>query len=85
MRSAFFVFKAVVGSNCIIEPGTKVIGVQIADNRYVPMGAILNKQSDADHLPKITVDYIFRTLNQDVVRVNVQLAGGYNKKLPKKI
>ena len=79
------VFKAVVGNNCVIEPGAKVVGVTVADGRYVPMGTVLNSQKDADNLPKITEDYPFRKLNAGVVHVNVQLADGYNGKLPKEM
>lgn len=76
------VFKAVIGSNCVIEPGAKVVGVKVADGCYVPMGSVLNKQDDADKLPKITDAYPFKKLNSGVVHVNVQLADGYNGKLP---
>jgi carbonic anhydrase/acetyltransferase-like protein (isoleucine patch superfamily) len=76
------VFKSVIGSNCVVEPGAKVVGVKVADGRYVPMGTILNKQADADRLPEITDAYPFKQLNSGVVHVNVQLADGYNGKLP---
>jgi carbonic anhydrase/acetyltransferase-like protein (isoleucine patch superfamily) len=76
------VFKSVIGSNCVIEPGAKVVGVKVADGHYVPMGTVLNKQADADALPRITEAYPFRKLNSGVVHVNVQLADGYNGKLP---
>ena len=79
------VFKAAIGSNCVIEPGAKVLGVTVGDDRYVPMGTILNKQADADNLPKITEAYPFRKLNAGVVHVNIQLADGYNHKLPKEL
>lgn len=79
------VFKAVIGNNCVIEPGAKVLGVEVADNRYVPMGTILNKQEDADDLPRITDSYPFKKLNSGVVHVNIQLADGYNGKLPKEL
>ncbi len=72
------VFKAVVGSNCVVEPGAKVFEVQVQDGHYVPMGMILNQQSEADKLPKITEEYAFKSLNADVLQVNVQLADGYN-------
>jgi len=77
------VFKAVIGNNCVIEPGAKVLGVKVADGRYVPMGTVLNKQADADNLPRITDAYPFKQLNSGVVHVNVQLADGYNQKIPK--
>lgn len=79
------VFKAVVGSGCVIEPGAKVVGVNIPDERYVPMGTILNQQSEADNLPRITESYAFRKLNEGVVHVNVQLADGYNGKVPREL
>ncbi len=79
------VFKAVIGNNCVIEPGAKVLGVQVGNDRYVPMGTILNSQKDADNLPKITADYPFKKLNAGVVHVNIQLADGYTGKLPKEI
>ena len=79
------VFKAVIGNNCVIEPGAKVLGVEVADNRYVHMGTVLNKQADADNLPEITDAYPFKKLNSGVVHVNIQLADGYNGKLPKEL
>ena len=70
------VFKAIVGKGCVIEPGAKIVGVEIADGRCVPMGAIINKQKDADKLPKAE-DSVFAQTNKAVVHVNVQLAAGY--------
>jgi hypothetical protein len=46
------------------------------------MGMVLNNQNDADALPRITAAYPFKNLNSRVVHVNVQLADGYNGKLP---
>lgn len=79
------VFKAVIGNRCVIEPGAKVLGVKVADGRYVPMGTVLNNQADADNLPRITEAYPFKDLNAGVVHVNIQLADGYNQKLPKEL
>ncbi len=76
------VFKAKVGDNCVIEPGAKVVGVEIPADRYVPMGAVIRNQEDADLLPEITEDYAFKNLNGGVVHVNIQLADGYNGKRP---
>ena len=75
-------FKAVIGNNCVVEPGVKVVGVKVPEGRYVPMGAVVNNQSDAENLPEITDDYPFKKLNAGVVHVNIQLADGYNGKLP---
>jgi carbonic anhydrase len=71
------VFKATVGNNCVIEPKALVMGVNIADGRYVPAGALIVTQEAADNLPLITPNYPLKHLNHAVVDVNVQLANGY--------
>jgi len=76
------VFKAEVGDHVVVEPGAKIVGVKIASGRYVPTGAVVTKQADADALPKITDDYPFKDINEAVVHVNTQLADGYNGKKP---
>ena len=55
------VFRAIVGEQCVIEPKALVMGVQIGDGRYVPAGAIITTQADADELPLITRDYTFKS------------------------
>ena len=76
------VFKAEIGEHVVVEPGAKIVGVKIESGRYVPTGAVVTKQSDADALPKITDDYPFKGINEAVVHVNTQLADGYNGKKP---
>lgn len=71
------VFKSRVGKQCVIEPGAIVLGVTVADGRYIPAGAVIRTQQQADELPVITEDYPFRTLNKGVVHVNTALAKGY--------
>jgi len=71
------VFKASIGKNCVIEPGCILMGVTIADGRYVPAGSVIKTQEQADKLPVVTEDYPFRTLNKGVVHVNTALAKGY--------
>jgi len=73
------VFKAKVGSNCVIEPGCVLMGVTVPDGRYVPAGTTLKDQADADNLPEITADYPLKDLNKGVIHVNTSLADGYNK------
>lgn len=73
------VFRAKVGSGCVIEPGCIVMGVTVPDGCYVPAGSVLKKQDDADRLPAITEDYPMKDLNKGVVHVNTSLADGYNK------
>ena len=71
------VFKSFVGRNCVIEPGAIVMGVTVADNRYVPAGSVIRSQEQADELPEITADYPFKDLNKGVVKVNTALAKQY--------
>jgi carbonic anhydrase/acetyltransferase-like protein (isoleucine patch superfamily) len=71
------VFKSVVGKNVVIEPGAKLIGVTVAEGRYVPAGMVLTAQKDADALPKITGSYPFAKLNDGVLHVNEQFADKY--------
>jgi len=77
-----FVFKSEIGNNCVIEPGAKVIGVKVADGRYVPAGEVIKTQEQANKLPVITSDYKNKTLNEEVVKVNTDLASGYKSQLP---
>jgi carbonic anhydrase/acetyltransferase-like protein (isoleucine patch superfamily) len=71
------VFKSHVGRNCVIEPGAILMGVKVADGRYVPVGSVIKTQEEADMLPVITDDYVFKDLNKGVVHVNKALAKGY--------
>jgi carbonic anhydrase/acetyltransferase-like protein (isoleucine patch superfamily) len=72
-----FVFKSRIGRGCVVEPGARVIGVEVGDGCFVPAGAVVNAQSGADALPKITDAYPLRNLNAGVVSVNRELAGAY--------
>jgi carbonic anhydrase/acetyltransferase-like protein (isoleucine patch superfamily) len=76
------VFNACIGGGCVIEPGAKVVGreemITIADGRYVSVGQCVTSQSEADSLPEIGSGYPFSGTNRAVVKVNVQLADGYN-------
>ncbi len=72
-------FKARVGSSCVVEPGCILMGVTVADGRYVPAGTVLKDQGAADDLPVVTETYPLRDLNKGVVHVNTRLADGYNK------
>jgi hypothetical protein len=68
------VFPTETGDHVVIEPGAKLIGVKVAPGRYVPALSVITKQTDADALPIITQDYLYRNLNAGVIRVNIQLA-----------
>ena len=71
------VFKSFVGKNCVIEPGVILMGVKVADGRYVPAGAVIKTHEDADTLPVITPDYPLKDINKGVLHVNKALAKGY--------
>lgn len=73
------VFRSYVGKNCVLEPGSTVMGVRIPDGRYVPAGTTVTTQNQADNLPVITEDYPLANLNKGVVHVNTALAKGYNE------
>jgi carbonic anhydrase/acetyltransferase-like protein (isoleucine patch superfamily) len=71
------VFKATIGKNVVIEPGAKVIGVNVPEGRYVPAGSVVTTQAQADALPEITPEYAFATLNDGVLHVNEAFADAY--------
>ncbi len=72
------VFQATVGSNCVLEPSSAVIGVTIPDGRYVAAGSVITSQEDADNLPEVYDGYGYQHTNEAVVYVNTNLADGYN-------
>lgn len=72
-----FVFKSNIGDNVVIEPGAKVIGVNIPSNRYISAGEVIKSQDQADKLPEITQNYQNKHINSEVVHVNQELANGY--------
>jgi carbonic anhydrase/acetyltransferase-like protein (isoleucine patch superfamily) len=71
------VFKSFVGKNCVIEPGVILMGVKIANGRYIPAGSVIKTQAEADSLPMITADYPLKDMNKGVLHVNKALAKGY--------
>jgi carbonic anhydrase len=72
------IFNSTVGKGSVIEPGAKIIGVDIPAGVYVKAGSVIDDQSLADKLPKIFVGYKFQKTNKAVVNVNTQLARTYN-------
>jgi carbonic anhydrase/acetyltransferase-like protein (isoleucine patch superfamily) len=73
------VFNAYVQEGVVLEPGSKVIGVTIPQNRYVEAGLVITKQEQADELPMITPAYQYYGFNQKVTRTNRELAFGYRR------
>lgn len=76
-----FIFKSNIGNNVVIEPGAKVIGVDIPSDHYVPAGEVIKTPEQAAKLPAITPEYQNKELNHEVVEVNKQLANGYLRQL----
>ncbi len=74
-----FMFRVTIGRDCVIEPGCKIMGVDIPSGRYVPLGSIISEQSQADRLPKITEDYPIKEINKGVIVVNTELAKAYRQ------
>ena len=72
-----FVFCARVGKGSVIEPGAKLIGVNVLAGCYVQAGMVVRTQSEADDLPLIDENYPLRHLNAGVVKVNCELAREY--------
>lgn len=72
-----FVFDAYIKENAVLEPGSKVIGVTIPENRYVAAGKVITKQEEADQLPEINEEYRYYQFNEKVVLTNRELALQY--------
>ena len=68
------IFQTEIGDHVVVEPGAKLIGVKVPKGRYVPALSLITKQVQADSLPVIEADYAYRHLNENVIRVNIQLA-----------
>jgi carbonic anhydrase/acetyltransferase-like protein (isoleucine patch superfamily) len=73
------VFKSQIAPRCVIEPGCIIMGVTVAEGRYVPAGTVWKTQKDADALPLINEQYPMKDMNKGVIHVNVALAEGYNR------
>lgn len=73
------VFNAKVGNNVAIGVASTVTGgVEIADNKFVPPGAVITTQEQADNLPdRIGSEY--ENINEAVIHVNKELADGYSE------
>ncbi len=71
------VFRSTFGKNVVLEPRSTVIGVTVADGRYVPAGTLVTTQAAADALPKITADYPLAKFNDGILEVNQALADAY--------
>jgi sulfate permease, SulP family len=78
----FIGFKAVVhdsvlGPGCYVGIAATVVGVNIPPGRFVPHGAVIQTQTDADELTAASAAH--RHFNDDVVDVNRGLARAYHR------
>ena len=72
------VFNAKIGDNVAVGVSATITGgVVIADGRFVPPGAVITTQEQADSLPE-RVGSAYEATNTAVIDVNQQLAGGYD-------
>lgn len=79
---SFVGFKAVVhdsivGKACFIGIGAVVAGVELADESYVPNGAIIDTPEKARALQKVS--HTHKHFNDDVVEVNLGLVDAYKE------
>jgi carbonic anhydrase/acetyltransferase-like protein (isoleucine patch superfamily) len=77
---SFVGFNAVVhastlGKKCFVAHGAVVIGVKLADGKYVPPATLIDTQDKADALGPIPDN--LKHFNEEVVKVNKEFAAGY--------
>ena len=73
------VFNAKIGSNVAVGVSATITGgVHIADGKFVPPGAVIVTQDQADALPA-RVGSPYESTNTAVIHVNQQLAEGYDQ------
>jgi len=69
------VFNARVGNGCIVMMHALIQDVEIPPGKYVPSGAIITNQQQADRLPDVQVQD--REFSHHVVGINQALRSGY--------
>ena len=73
------VFNAKIGNSVAVGVSATITGgVQIADGKFVPPGAVIVTQEQADALPE-RVGSAYESTNDAVINVNQQLAEGYDQ------
>jgi carbonic anhydrase/acetyltransferase-like protein (isoleucine patch superfamily) len=77
---SFVGFNAVVhastlGSKCFVAHGAVVIGVKLADGKFVPPATLVDTQDKADALGSIPDN--LKHFNEEVVKVNKEFAASY--------
>lgn len=70
------VFNARVGDDCIVMMHALIQDVEIPEGRYVPSGAVITNQQQADRLPQVQESD--RKFAHHVVEINEALRAGYH-------
>ena len=79
------IFNAKIGERVAIGVSSTITnGVTIPDDKFVPPGSIITTQAQADALPT-RVGSPYEEINRAVIRVNQELAEGYNEQIIQKL
>jgi carbonic anhydrase len=71
------VFNCIVGEGCYISPNAVVTGgVTLTPNKFVPLGAVIDSQDEADALPTITEAQ--QEFSKDVQMINKEFSSSYS-------
>lgn len=74
-------FNAKIGSNVAVGVSDTITGdVEISDGKFVPPGAVIVTQEQADALPE-RIGSPYEGTNDAVLNVNQQLAEGYDNQM----
>ena len=82
-NDSFVGFNAVVhastlGEKCFVAHGAVVIGVKLADGKFVPPATLVDTQYKADALGYIPDD--LKHFNEEVIKINKEFAASYGLK-----
>ena len=66
-----------IGKGTVIAPRAAVIGVVVPAGRYVPVGQIVTRQTQADALPSVDQAGGYLQMHRGLVKSSVELASGY--------
>lgn len=66
-----------IGKGTVIAPRAAVIGVVVPPGRYVPVGQVITRQSQADELPPVDQAGGYLKMHREQVKASVELAKGY--------
>ncbi len=69
------VHASTLGRRCFVGHSAAVIGVSLADGKFVPHGRIVDSQEKADALGPVPEN--LKGFNEEVVHVNKEFASGY--------